>query len=109
MLSTLYIFVSATYIYPAPRPAPSPSPAPVCASSPITRYDSIFIYYGSGKWSVSIGSSNNGYTELKNIGPTQSVLCSDNHNGGAASCTGGPNYFIFTSDATNDGKNCAYL
>jgi hypothetical protein len=77
------------------------------ASTSLVKYNDTFTYNGAGSWTVVNGDNS---TEIKNIGPTQSVLCSSNI-GGASLCVDGATY-TFVSNArggVNGAQNCAYL
>lgn len=81
------------------------APAANAADTTIVKYGTTFTYHGNGSWTVK---NTDNSKELKNIGPTQSVLCSNNHAGGAGDCVADASY-TYTSNATNNGKNCAYI
>jgi hypothetical protein len=77
------------------------------ASTTTVKYNDTFTYNGAGSWTVVNGDNS---SEIKNIGPTQSVLCSSNI-GGAHPCVDGATY-TFVSNArggVNGAQNCAYL
>lgn len=77
----------------------------VDSGNTVTKYGTEFTYNGGSSWTVK---NTDNSKELKNIGPSQSVLCSNNHAGGAPSCEDGKSY-TFTSNATDNGQNCAYI
>lgn len=81
------------------------APSANAADTTIVKYGTTFTYHGAGSWTVQ---NTDNSKALKNIGPTQSVLCTNYDTGLNKPCTDGASY-NFTSDATNNGQNCAYI
>jgi hypothetical protein len=69
------------------------------------KYGTTFVYNGAHSWTVT---NTDNSKALKNIGPTQSVLCSSYDTGAGKPCANGASY-TYTSDSVNNGQSCAYI